>query len=291
MTPSRGGLGRGLDALIPHEDGDLIEVDVESISPNPQQPRWDPVDSTLDELAASIREHGLLQPLIVSRSAGGYVLIAGERRWRAARMAGLRTVPVLVKEATPRERLEMALVENLQRRDLSPLEEATAYRQLMEEHGLTQEAVAARVGRSRPSVANRLRLLSLPPAARDALSRGEITEGHARALLACPSVADQLDLLQEIVLHGLSVRQAEELARRRAAAAPEPPAVALPPRVAAPPDRDVAWLEDQLRQALGTRVQLFRGRRGGKLVIYFYSEEELQGIYEAICGKEDARQG
>ncbi len=280
MRPPRGGLGRGLDALIPEGDGGIIEVDVGSISPSPQQPRSNVQDAGLEELAASIRQHGVLQPLIVTRSAGGYILVAGERRWRAAQMAGLRTVPVLVKEATPRERLELALVENLQRRDLSPIEEALAYRELIEEHGLTQDALAVRLGRSRPTIANRLRLLTLPESVQKALARGEISEGHARAILSCPSVAGQLALLQDIVEKGLSVRQAEEWARRLAATDARPRQRTRPRE----PNTDAQWLEERLRQALGTKVQLFRGRKGGRLVIYFYSDEELQGIYEVLSG-------
>jgi ParB family chromosome partitioning protein len=237
----------------------------------------------LRELVDSVRQHGVLQPLIVTRGAGdGYLLVAGERRWRAAQAAGLRTVPVIVKEATPHQRLELALVENLQRQDLSPLEAAQAYRQLIDEHGLTQEAVAERVGKNRATVANALRLLNLPPDARDALAREAISEGHARSILACAAPAARQTLLRAIVEQGLSVRQAEELARRLNAGAHEAPRD-RPPRQVAP---DVAALEDRFRQALGTKVQLYHGRRGGKLVIRFYSEDELQGLYDAICGPE-----
>ncbi len=263
-------------------------MDVDRIAPNPQQPRYllDPV--ALGELVESIRQHGVLQPLIVARAdsggaAGeGYTLVAGERRWRAARDAGLRTVPVVVKDATPRQRLELALVENLQRQDLHPLEAAQAYRQLIDEHGLTQELVAERVGRNRTTVANALRLLHLPTEARDALAASAISEGHARAILACAAPADRQTLLRAVTEQGLSVRQAEELARRLNAGPAEAPrdrqGRAVPP--------DVAAAEDRFRQALGTKVQLFHGRRGGKLVIHFYSDDELQGLYDAICGQE-----
>ena len=296
----RSGLGRGLGALIPQSTGGagLLEVDVDRIAPNPWQPRLEIDEASLAELVQSIREHGVLQPLIVTRADNDtYALVAGERRWRAAKAAGLLTVPVVVKETTPRQRLELALVENIQRQDLSPLETAQAYRQLIDEHSLTQEAVAERVGKSRAAVANALRLLQLPTPARDALARGLITEGHARAYLSCATPELAGVLLESILANGLSVRQAEELARRLNAAETEadteasadaatvtptvrPAARQLPP--------DAAAIEDRFRQALGTKVQLYKSRKGGRLVIHFYSDDELTGLYEAICGPEDA---
>jgi ParB family transcriptional regulator, chromosome partitioning protein len=286
MPSRKSGLGRGLGALIPQSSGGagLLEVDVDRIMPNPWQPRLEMDEAALADLVQSIREHGILQPLIVTRADNdSYVLVAGERRWRAAKGAGLLTVPVVVKETTPRQRLELALVENIQREDLSPLETAQAYRQLIDEHELTQEAVAVRVGKSRAAVANALRLLQLPPPARDALARGLISEGHGRALLSCASPEIGAILLDAIVERGLSVRQAEELARRLNAAGPgvtaeRPPTRDLPP--------DAAAIEDRFRQALGTKVQLYKSRRGGRLVIHFYSDDELTGLYEAICGTE-----
>jgi ParB family chromosome partitioning protein len=221
---------------------------------------------------------GLLQPVVVSRRPDGtYQLIAGERRWRAAQLAGLPAVAAVVKEATPQASLEMALVENIQRRDLNPLEEASAYRQLLEEHGLTQEALAHRIGKSRVAVTNTLRLLQLPEPVQRALAEGAITEGHARAILAAETEAARLALLDRVVAEGLSVRQTEALARQPAPEVDEPA-----PRPAPLPDPDVARLEDAFRQALGTKVQLIRGRRGGRLVIHFFSDDELQGLYEAI---------
>ena len=285
----RGGLGRGLGALIPQgTPGGLRDVDVDRIVPNPWQPRTEWDEATLGELVESVREHGVLQPLIVTRAEDDrYALVAGERRWRAARAAGLLTVPVIVKETTPRQQLELALVENLQRQDLGPLETAQAYRQLVEEHGLTQEAVAARVGKSRAAVANALRLFQLPDEAREALLRGEITEGHARAILSATQPDARRALLAAIVGNGLSVRQAEELARRLNAgpAAPtDDDATEDAPQAVREREPDVEALEDRFRQALGTKVQLFRGRRGGKLVIHFFSDDELTGLYESICG-------
>jgi ParB family chromosome partitioning protein len=219
----RGGLGRGLDALIPRTGATVREVEVSHIRPNPAQPRLHFEQAALDELADSIREHGVLQPLIVSRTLEGYTLIAGERRLRAARLAGRSTVPVVVKEAAPEDALTLALVENLQRADLTPVEEAMAYRELVETHHLTQEQVAARVGRSRASVTNRLRLLTLPPHTAGLLAEGAITEGHARALLGCPDSTVLDALADRVVREGLSVRQVEELVRRTQAAADAAP--------------------------------------------------------------------
>ena len=271
------GLGRGLGALIPRATVGLREVPVESIRPNPWQPRptFDPHE--LEELAQSIREHGVLQPVLVSQQPdGAFQLIAGERRWRAVQLAGLATVPAMVKEATPQASLEMALVENIQRRDLNPLEEAHAFRQLLDEHGLTQEQLAQRIGKSRVSVTNTLRLLHLPEEVRLALANGAISEGHARAILMGNSEPQRLRLLRRVLAEHLSVRDTEALARElnavHTAAEDGPPS----------PDPDVERLEEAFRQALGTRVRLVRGRHGGRLVIHFFSDEELQGIYEAI---------
>ncbi|HZU07360.1 MAG TPA: ParB/RepB/Spo0J family partition protein [Chloroflexota bacterium] len=283
MKRRPGGLGRGLDALLPAgrpgpadaaaRSRGVIEVPVDAIMPNPAQPRERLAPEALEELAASIRAHGVLQPVIVTHAAGTYTLIAGERRWRAAQLAGLTTIPALVKEATPQERLELALVENLQRQDLTPLEEAAAYQQLLVEHGLTQEAIAARVGKSRAAVANALRLLHLAPAVRAALADGRITAGHARALLGCPDAATQEALLAQVLAGELSVRATEELVRR---------GTRPRPRRRAAPAADLAAVEQRLRQALGTKVQLYRSRRGGRIVIHFFSDEELQGLYERL---------
>src|SRR4051794_24500102 len=212
----RSGLGRGLGALIPVPTVTLstsgpLEIAIELIEPNPYQPRTAIDQGKLHTLADSIRQHGIIQPLVVREfEPGRFFLIAGERRWRAAQVAGLTTVPVVLKDASPRAQLELALVENVVRADLSPLEEAAAYRQLIEEFGLTQAAVAERVGRSRVSVTNTLRLLALPDRVQRALASGEITEGHARALLGLPTAADQIGALELIVERGLSVRQTEE---------------------------------------------------------------------------------
>jgi ParB family chromosome partitioning protein len=282
VTKQRSGLGKGLEALIPvaqEPSAGLTQVSISAITPNPMQPRTalDPED--LAELAASVHEHGLLQPLIVTQQGPErYQLIAGERRWQAARMAGLVTVPAIVKEATPQQVLELALVENIQRADLNPLEEAAAFLHLVEEFGLTQEQVAERVGKSRVAVTNTLRLLRLPAEVKQALADGTIREGHARALLALPTPAGQVAALKTVVSKALSVRQTEELVRRL---------LAEPPRrkPKQPVDAETQALEEEFREMLGTKVNLHRNRKGrGRLVIHFYSEEELQAIYDVIVG-------
>ncbi|MHB1160505.1 MAG: ParB/RepB/Spo0J family partition protein, partial [Chloroflexota bacterium] len=258
MAKERGGLGRGLSALIPSGNSNaLVEIDLDRISPNPRQPRTLMKEEALADLAESIRQHGVLQPLIVTRAGQNYTLVAGERRWRAARLAGLRTVPALVKDTSPHQMLELALVENIQRQDLGPLEEAAAYRQLLEEHGLTQEEVARRVGKSRSAVANSLRLLNLPPEAKSALEEGRITEGHARTLLSLPTAEQQLQLLKSMLSSTVTVRQAEEAARRGSGKGR---------RAESHRPIEVVDLENRLREALRTKVELRRGRQGGRLV-------------------------
>lgn len=293
-VPSRrGGLGRGLDALIPTL-GDTApaatqEIDIDAIAPNPYQPRVEMEREALETLAASIRAHGIIQPLVLTHGPerGRYVLIAGERRWRAARLAGLGAVPAVIKEAAPRAMLELALVENVVRADLSPLEEAAAYRQLIDDFGLTQAAVAERVGRSRVSVTNTLRLLALPDRVHHALGSGEISEGHARALLGLPSAAEQIAALEEIQARGLSVRQTEELVRRWIAGGAPP----REPRPEADGERREDAIQqafvDGLQRAIGTRVG-FRADKsgGGTLTIHFGSDEELNAFYTRLAGEE-----
>ena len=284
-APSRakGGLGRGLEALIPSEvTNGVAEIDVDAIVPNPWQPRRGSDAAALAELAESIRQHGILQPLVVSATEEGrYQLIAGERRWHAAKLAGLNRVPALIREATPEQALALALVENIQRADLNPLEEAAAYRQLLDEFGLTQEEVAQRVGRGRVSVANSLRLLGLPEEAKVALAAGQISEGHARAILQVPDAPGQLLMLRWVLDKALSVRQAEELARRLAADGLEARARRGAGGAKSP---EAAALERELMASLGTKVELFHSRKGGKVVIHFYSEEELQSLRERLIG-------
>lgn len=282
MTKPKGGLGRGLEALVPSYAPEVRAVEIAHIAAGPYQPRTYMDQQALAELAESIRQHGVLQPLLLSRATapqGGptYRLIAGQRRLQAARMAGLERVPAVILEATPGEQLELALVENLQRADLTPLEEAQAYRRLVEEFGLTQEQVAQRVGRSRAAVANTLRLLSLSPEIQESLARGEISAGHARALLSLPGEGARRRAWLLVRKRGLSVRQTEELVRWGGGAAPAA-------RAGRPADAETAALEERLRQALGTRVRLTRGRRGGRLTIHFYSDEELEAILGRLLG-------
>ena len=281
----RGGLGRGLGALIPSPEPSpgLRKVSIDAIVPNPRQPRSVFDEETLHELASSIREMGLIQPLIVQRLGASedpaepprYQLITGERRWRAARIAGLTHLDVMVKEATPQEMLELALVENIQRADLNPLEEAGAYQQLSDEFGLTQERIAERVGRSRVSVTNTLRLLRLPQEIKEGLLANRISEGHARALLMVDGDEEQVLAYRAVIKRGLSVRQTEELVRRIGVSVHRQPQE----RRRSP---ETAALENQFRDALGTRVDLYRSRKGGRLVIHFYSEEDLQVLFERL---------
>ena len=267
------GLGRGLGALIPGGDNGVMLVPVEKVFPNPRQPRGMMNPEELKELTASVLEHGVLQPLIVTLggSVGEYILIAGERRLMAARLAGLSTVPVLVREATDQQRLEMAIIENVQRSDLSPLEEAEAYRQLAEDFELSHESIASRVGRSRVAVTNTLRLLRLPDSVKNALIEKRISEGHARALLSLPTPEAQSAAWRTLLAKSLNVRQTEELVRKLSGEKP-------PARKKTPVSPDVSALETKLRDSLGTKVTLRSGVKGGTLTIYFYSSEELDSL-------------
>jgi ParB family chromosome partitioning protein len=275
---NRHGLGRGLDALIPSRQPVVEQVDIDLIAPNPHQPRTVFDAEALTELADSIKEHGVIQPLIVSRPAdragAPFQLIAGERRLLAARQAGLSKVPVIVKEASPQASFEMALVENLQRADLGALEEASAFKRLGEEFALTQEEIATRVGRSRSAVANSLRLLTLSDEIQASLARGEITSGHARALLGIDDLSERRQAWQRIVAGRLTVRDAEAMAKSGVT-------TRTPPR-ARRRSAELTALEEQLRGSLGTKVDLTRGRKGGKMVIYFYSDEELESLIEKL---------
>lgn len=299
MPGRRRGLGRGLDALLGETgapppvaelDGDeiaLTELALEAIDPNPEQPRTDFDDDALAALAGSIRTHGLLHPIVVERGqVGRFRLIAGERRVRAARRAGLRTIAALVRPAaeSTRDALELGLVENLQRADLSPIEEATAYQRLGDAFGLSAEAIGLRVGKSRPAVANTLRLLGLPPAVQLALRERRLTAGHARALLALPQAAAQEALASRAEREGMTVRDVEHAvatqlvtgapsaARRHAAQTP-------------PASSDDRALCTGLELVLGTPVHLERRRRGGRLVVEFYDDDQLGGLYTAMGGR------
>jgi ParB family chromosome partitioning protein len=278
----KSGLGRGLDSLIPRAGPGIGEIPLASIQPNPHQPRHHLDPDELTALAESIREHGVIEPIVVTRAddGSGYVLIAGERRWTAARQAGLTQIPAVVKEATPRQMLELALVENVQRSDLNPLEEAAAYQQLISDFGLTQDEVARRVGRSRSTVANSVRLLGLPETIRAALASGEITEGHARALLGAKDDDALRAVYLDVIARGLNVRQTEELVRRERLPAALPTGRTVTPSPSADPE--ARQIEAMFREALGTKVEVNRSGAGGRLVIYFYGDEQLQSIYESL---------
>ncbi len=259
-------------------------LDIDLIAPNPEQPRTHFEPEQLRELAESIKEHGIIQPLIVTRDdEGGYRLIAGERRLQAARLAGLEAVPVVVREAADAELLELALVENIQRADLNPVEEAMAYRRLVEEYGLTQEEVARRVGKSRATVANALRLLQLEAEIRRSLVAGEITEGHARALLGLPEGRGRVNAWREVVRRQLSVRDTESYVRRQLAASPA--TAARPAAQTARRDAALSDIEARLRRALSTRVRVEPQKKGAKIVIECYSNEEFENVVATLLGE------
>jgi ParB family chromosome partitioning protein len=287
------GLGRGLDALIPTGEfspetvassstSGYETLPIADISHNPRQPRSQMNQEELEELAASIRKNGILQPLIVAPAdePGKYILIAGERRLLAASMADLDTVPVIVREATEQQRLELALIENVQRSDLTPLEAAEAYRQLADDFNLSHEQIALQLGKSRVTITNTLRLLNLPENVRHSLDIGDITEGHARVLLSLPNSQAQSAVLQTIIKHELNVRKTEDLVRKYLGQ--RPPSLSKPA-----PKPDVTFLEERLRQRLGTRVNLHPRKKGGTLVIHYYSDEELDALILRILGQSD----
>ena len=274
------GLGRGLAALIPQRAPSTaasIEIPLARIRENPRQPRLRMHDDALASLAESIGQHGVIQPILVTETIDGYMLVAGERRVRAARIAGLERIPAIVRQLADRQQLELALVENLQREDLDPMEAARAYRQLMDEFSFTQEDLAIRVGRARSTVANTLRLLELHPAVQDAIATSLITEGHARALGGLPPEV-QAPAVTTVIADDLSVRQTEELVRRLREPRVERAAVA------APADPDVERVEEDLRRSLGTKVRLTRTRRGGRIVIEYFGDEELARLYQRLVG-------
>ena len=273
-------LGRGLAALIPQrspQSTGSIEIPIDRIRSNPRQPRLRIDDAALETLTASIREHGVISPVLVTETLDGYQLVAGERRIRAARAAGLDRIPAVIRQLADRDQLELALVENLQREDLDPVESAHAYRQLIDEFSFSQEDLSARVGRARSTVANTLRLLDLNDAVQAAVADGRITEGHGRALGGL-EVEHQGRVLGTVVDQDLSVRQTEELVRRlRTPRATREDAVRAS-------DPDLERVEEDLRRALGTKVRLARSRRGGRIVIDFFSDEELGRLYERLMG-------
>jgi ParB family chromosome partitioning protein len=280
---SRRGLGRGLSALIPGaaEEGGLIEVPVAAVSPNPRQPREKFEDEGIQSLALSITEVGVLQPIVVRRIEDGYELVAGERRLRAAKLAGLATVPAIVRESDDTESLREALIENIHRENLAPLELAAAFQELLDE-GVSQDEVAERLGYSRAHIANTVRLLALPAAVQGLLADGKLSAGHARALLALEDMEAQEALGLRAVAEGLSVRQVEDLARSYTGH----PARRRPRTASGPKDAKLLQMEEVLGDALGTRVKIQRGRRKGKIVIEFGSRDDLNRLVTMISGSE-----
>ncbi len=291
MAEKRPALGRGLSALIPaappppaapaspadvpRPAGPPTELDIDRLTPNPRQPRTYIEEQTLEELAQSIRSNGVIQPVVVRPVDGRYEIVAGERRWRAAQRAGLLKVPVVVKQVDDASLLEVALIENIQRENLNPIDEAQAYRRLSDEAHLSQEAIATAVGKDRATIANYVRLLRLPVEVRNDVATSALSMGHARALLALPDETAQRRVAREVVSRGLSVRDTEALVRRETA----PPA---PPTDAVKSDPNTRAAEDQLKLALGTRVRIVRRRRGGRIEVDFTSEDELQRLFEQL---------
>jgi ParB family transcriptional regulator, chromosome partitioning protein len=285
---SRHGLGRGLGALLPPapspatesvahdiDRGSVQELPVDAIHANPNQPRKDFETNALKDLSASLKQSGVLQPVVVRRAGQGYQLIVGERRWRAAKLAGIERIPAVIREATDAESLELALVENLLRENLNPLEEAEAYQRLLADFNWTQEELGERVGKDRSSIANSLRLLKLPELIQTDLRSGRLTMGHARALLALDTVAEQLKLREEILAHSWSVRRTEESVKRTASIGAR-----RPPRRSA----ELTALEDTLREKLATRVRLVGNERQGRIEIVYTSREDLDRLLDLIAG-------
>jgi ParB family chromosome partitioning protein len=288
MAEKRPALGRGLRALIPDVPLTVVprpverdphkpaELDLDLIVPNPRQPRVQIDERRLEELTQSIRTNGVIQPILVRRAGDRYEIVAGERRWRAAQRAGLLKVPVIVRDVPDEQMLQVALIENVQRDDLNPIEEAQAYRRLTDEHQMSQETIATAVGKDRATVANYMRLLRLPAEVRSELASGSLSMGHARALVSLTDETAQRRISRDIVAHGLSVRDAEALVRREVA-----PTAAPPPRRADPNTRAA---EERLKVALGTRVTIHRKGPRGRIDIEFSSEQELQRLFDVLTG-------
>jgi ParB family chromosome partitioning protein len=286
MATKRMALGKGLGALLPEfgqaEPKTLLYCGIEEIIPNRSQPRKHFDESKLQELAESIKEKGILEPLIVRRTDQGYELIVGERRWRAAQKAGLKEVPVIVKEVEGREVLEISLIENLQREDLNPIEAAEAFKHLIEEFNLSQEDLSKRIGKDRTTITNTLRLLKLPLEVRNQLLQNRITSGHARAILSLESKEKQKELCALIIKKGLSVREAESIAKRWAE---KPKKSITPVKPRGDLESQLSSLQDSMRKYLGTKVHITQKGKRGKIEIEYYSHEDLERIVEVILGK------
>jgi ParB family chromosome partitioning protein len=290
MVEKRPALGRGLSALIPDTPAPApaatdrsLEVDTDLLRPNKFQPRTQMDDERIEELSRSIRSNGIIQPIVVRKVEGGYEIIAGERRWRAAQRAGLMKVPVVVRDIPENRLLAVALIENIQRQDLNPIDEAVAYRRLADEFHLTQEQIADAVGKDRSSIANYVRLLRLPQEVRTNVASNAISMGHARALLALADEAAQLRVAREIVAKNLSVRDVEALVKHEGLKDTKDTKDTKDPKERVDPNTRAA--EDKMRMALGTRVRINRRGKGGRIEIEFVSEDELQRIYERIVGE------
>lgn len=276
---SKRGLGKGLGALIPENDekvqNAVMELKITDVEPNDKQPRKAFDDQALTDLSESIKEHGVVQPIIVRQVGSGYQIIAGERRWRASRLAGKRTIPAIVKECSNLEVMELALIENLQREDLNSIEEAQAYKSLIEEYNMTQEDISKKIGKSRPAIANSLRLLQLPMEIKSMVAEGKISQGHARALLAIEGEKKQLEMAEKVVTQQLNVRQIEKLAKDTK----HKEKTEAPPN---PYEIEIKQLEERLKTALGTKVTIQYKRNKGKIEIEYYSNEELDRILDLL---------
>ncbi len=275
----RSGLGRGLDVLLP-QNQELLEtvvrdIAIDDIDPNSDQPRREFDKEALEQLADSIREAGVLSPILVVENGMRYRIVAGERRYRASRLAGLSSVPCIVRSMTNEQQMEAALIENLQREDLNPIEEAYAIRSLMQECGYTQEQASKKLGKSRPAVANALRLLNLPKGITDMVVSGQLSAGHARVLAGVESESRQLELAHQCVLHDYSVRKLEEAAKEKLAAAPKRAQASLTP--------EMDTLQNHMREAFGLKTTLSGTEKKGKITLSYNSAEELEHLYEVVC--------
>ena len=275
----RKGLGKGLGALIPSEDteeqGGICELKINDVEPGADQPRKSFDDEKMRQLADSIKQHGMVQPIIVKKDGETYKIVAGERRWRAARMAGLTSIPAIIRELTDRESMEIALIENLQREDLNPIEEAEAYERLIKDYDMTQEELAGVVGKSRSAIANSVRLLALPVKIRELIVKGELTSGHARALLSLEQTELQLKAAENVMQRGLNVRDTEKLVKRYLK-------TVKAKRPARKNEEEFAEIEERLKNVLGAKVKLSTGSSKGRIIIEYYSYDELERLIEAI---------
>ena len=268
-------LGKGLEALIPEKGEEVIYLDIDRIFPGEQQPRKTFRDDPLKELAASIKEKGVIQPVIVSRVGDGtFRLVTGERRWRATALAGLKKIPALIKNMASRDSLEIALIENIQREDLNPIETAEAFSRLITDFNLTQEDLSEKVGKDRATIANYLRLLKLPEEIKPLIYNGSLSTGHAKAILAVDGKVNQLEVARKIIKKGLSVREAEVLSRK----------ISRPPKVKSNKDPQISSLEEKLIKSLGTKVRILNKGKKGKIEIEYYSLDELDRLLEILLG-------